>query len=63
MSDFIAPKESNIKDYVGMFACSAGFKEEVICNKFREEGDEYSVIMIKTLADRLAEAFAEQLHV
>lgn len=59
MADFIAPKESHVKDYIGMFAVSAGFKEEEICNKFREDSDEYSVIMIKTLADRLAEAFAE----
>lgn len=49
-------------DYVGMFAVSAGFKEDEICKKFQQDLDDYSVIMIKTLADRLAEAFAEQLH-
>ena len=59
MSDFIAPKESNITDYIGMFAVSAGFKQEEICKKFADDNDDYSVIMIKTLTDRLAEAFAE----
>lgn len=59
MSDFIAPKESGIHDFIGMFAVSAGFRQEEICAKFEKELDDYSVIMIKTLADRLAEAFAE----
>lgn len=62
MSDFIAPKESNITDYIGMFACSAGFNQEEICKKFADDNDDYNVIMIKTLTDRLAEAFAEELH-
>lgn len=42
-----------------MFAVSSGFNQDEICKKFAEEGDDYSVIMIKALADRLAEAFAE----
>lgn len=62
MADFIAPKSSGIKDYIGMFAVSAGFRQEESCARFEAEQDDYSVIMIKTLADRLAEALAEQLH-
>jgi len=63
MSDFIAPKESGVRDYIGMFAVSAGFRQEEACKQFEKDNDDYSVIMIKTLADRLAEAFSEQLHV
>ena len=62
MADFIAPKESGVQDYIGMFAVSAGFKQEDICAKFAEDHDDYSIILLKTLSDRLAEAFAEQLH-
>jgi len=62
MSDFIAPKESGVTDYLGLFAVSAGFKQEEAVKKFEEEDDQYSVIMIKTLSDRFAEAFAEKLH-
>ena len=61
MSDFIAPKDSGIQDYIGGFAASAGFKQEEVCAQY--EGDDYNIIMIKTLTDRLAEAFAEYLHV
>ena len=63
MSDFIAPRESGVQDYIGGFACSAGFKQEELCQKYLEEGDDYNNIMIKTLTDRLAEAFSEYLHV
>ena len=59
MSDFIAPKESARTDYVGMFAVSAGFKQEEIVAHFEKDDDQYSIIMIKTLSDRFAEAFAE----
>jgi len=59
MSDFIAPLESGRTDYVGMFAVSAGFKQDEIIEKFQKEDDQYSIIMIKTLSDRFAEAFAE----
>ena len=62
MSDFIAPKTSGKTDYVGLFACSAGFGQEEICKKFTADGDDYNNMMVKTLTDRLAEAFAEQLH-
>ena len=60
MSDFVAPLESGIHDYVGMFAVSAGFKQEETIKEFGD--DEFSVILLKTLSDRFAEAFAEQLH-
>ena len=63
MADFIAPKETGITDYIGMFAVSTGFRQEEQCAIFETDHDDYSVIMLKTLADRLAEAFAEQLHV
>lgn len=63
MADFIAPKETGIQDYIGMFAVSAGFKQEEACQRFDGGQDDYSVMMIKTLSDRLAEAFAEHLHV
>lgn len=63
MSDFIAPRESGVQDYIGGFACSAGFKQDEICRKFEADGDDYNNIMVKTLTDRFAEAFAEYLHV
>merc|ERR1712059_89291 len=62
ISDFIAPKSSGVTDYIGTFAVSAGFGCESTCKKFEEQLDDYSVIMFKALADRLAEAFAEELH-
>jgi 5-methyltetrahydrofolate--homocysteine methyltransferase len=63
MSDFIAPKESGVQDYIGAFAVSAGFKSDEMCKKFEADGDDYNIMLVKTLTDRLAEAFAEQLHV
>ena len=63
MSDFIAPKSSGKKDYIGAFAVSAGFKQEQVCAEFEKAGDDYNNMMVKTLTDRLAEAFAELLHV
>ncbi len=62
LSDFIAPKSSNLSDYVGSFCVSAGFGSDELCKKFERENDDYSSIMVKALADRLAEAFAEFLH-
>lgn len=59
MSDFIAPVESGRTDYIGMFAVSAGFKQDEIVKEFEKDDDQYSIIMIKTLSDRFAEAFAE----
>jgi 5-methyltetrahydrofolate--homocysteine methyltransferase len=62
LSDFIAPKESGITDYFGFFAVSAGFGVDDLVNSYKQNNDDYSAIMIKLLADRLAEAFAEVLH-
>lgn len=62
MSDFIAPKKNGVTDYVGFFACSAGFNQDEVCKKYVEEGDDYNNMMVKTLTDRLAEALAEKLH-
>ncbi|KAG0238891.1 hypothetical protein BGW42_000052 [Actinomortierella wolfii] len=62
LSDFVAPKESGIADYVSMFAVSAGFGCDELCEDFKAKHDDYSSIMAKSLADRLAEAYAEKLH-
>jgi 5-methyltetrahydrofolate--homocysteine methyltransferase len=62
LADFIASKESGIKDYIGMFAVTAGIGIEKLIEKFEKEHDDYNSIMVKALADRLAEAFAEHLH-
>ncbi|MEZ2295638.1 methionine synthase [Variovorax sp. RCC_210] len=62
LSDFVAPKASGVKDYVGMFAVTAGLGVEKKEKYFIDDLDDYSAIMLKALADRLAEAFAEALH-
>ncbi|MEG0046547.1 MAG: vitamin B12 dependent-methionine synthase activation domain-containing protein, partial [Comamonas sp.] len=62
LSDFVATKESGIKDYAGMFAVTAGIGAEKKDKEFEAALDDYSGIMFKALADRLAEAFAECLH-
>jgi len=62
LSDFIAPKDSGIADYIGMFAVTGGLGAEKIEKRFEAAGDDYSSIMVKALADRLAEAFAEYMH-
>jgi 5-methyltetrahydrofolate--homocysteine methyltransferase len=62
LADYIAPKESGIPDYIGAFAVTAGIGIEKIVEKHEARHDDYSIIMIKALADRLAEAFAEHLH-
>jgi len=62
ISDFIAPETSGVEDYIGAFAVTAGFGCDEVCKKYEEEMDDYNVIMFKALADRLAEAFAEELH-
>jgi 5-methyltetrahydrofolate--homocysteine methyltransferase len=62
LSDFIAPKASGIADYIGMFAVTGGLGAEKIEKRFEDAGDDYSSIMVKALADRLAEAFAEYMH-
>ena len=62
LSDFVAPKDSGKRDYVGAFAVTAGVGEEALAASFDRANDNYSGIMAKALADRLAEAFAEHLH-
>ena len=62
LADFIAPKESGIKDYIGGFAVTAGLGIEEKLREFAESHDDYNDILLKALADRLAEAFAERMH-
>lgn len=62
LADFIAPKASGIKDYIGLFAVTAGLGIEKQAEKFKIAQDDYSGIMLQALADRLAEAFAEYMH-
>lgn len=62
LSDFIAPQETGIEDYIGGFAVTAGIGEDIKAKAFDEAGDDYSKIMVSALADRLAEAFAEHMH-
>ena len=62
LADFVAPKETGVVDYVGGFTVTAGIGEEDVALRFERANDDYSKIMIKALADRLAEAFAEALH-
>lgn len=62
LADFIAPEESEIKDYLGGFAVTAGIGIEKHLERFEKDHDDYSAIMLKVLADRLAEALAEYMH-
>ncbi|TCI91428.1 methionine synthase [Tenacibaculum sp. M341] len=62
LSDFIAPKETSKEDYIGCFCVSTGFGTEALALQYEQENDDYNSIMIKALADRLAEAYAEYLH-
>jgi 5-methyltetrahydrofolate--homocysteine methyltransferase len=62
MSDFVAPAESGVADYIGGFVVTAGIGEEEVAKRFAGKNDDYSSIMAKALADRLAEAFAEFMH-
>jgi 5-methyltetrahydrofolate--homocysteine methyltransferase len=62
LADFIAPESSDRQDYMGMFAVTAGVGIEKMLEKYKAAQDDYSDIMVKALADRLAEAFAECLH-
>ena len=62
LADFIAPKSSGIPDYIGGFAVTAGINLDEQAAKFERNHDDYSVIMLKALADRLAESFAEHMH-
>lgn len=62
LADYIAPKSSGVMDYIGMFAVTGGIGIEKYEKMFQDDGDDYSVIMLKAVADRLAEGFAETLH-
>ena len=62
LADFIAPEDSGKKDYIGGFVVTAGLGAEDLAKEYEQKGDDYSAIMVKALADRLAEAFAEHLH-
>ncbi len=62
LADFIAPKASGVADYIGMFAVTAGIGVDVKEAQFEKDHDDYSAIMLKALADRFAEAFAEAMH-
>jgi 5-methyltetrahydrofolate--homocysteine methyltransferase len=62
LADFVAPRESGLKDYVGGFAVTAGLGCAELAAKYEKDLDDYSAIIVKALADRLAEAYAELLH-
>jgi 5-methyltetrahydrofolate--homocysteine methyltransferase len=62
LADFVAPLETGLHDYVGAFAVTAGIGTDELVREYEDKLDDYSAIMVKALADRLAEAFAEYLH-
>jgi cobalamin-dependent methionine synthase I len=62
MSDFVAPLDSGINDWIGGFAVTAGHGEDELAGRYAKQGDDYNKILSQALADRLAEAFAEKLH-
>ncbi|MBU1663935.1 MAG: methionine synthase, partial [Gammaproteobacteria bacterium] len=62
LADFVAPKESGVKDYIGAFVVTAGINEEAKTKAFEAQHDDYNAILFKSLCDRLAEACAERLH-
>ena len=62
LADFVAPAESGLRDYVGAFAVTAGIGADELAGRFERDHDDYRAIIVKALADRLAEAFAEHLH-
>jgi 5-methyltetrahydrofolate--homocysteine methyltransferase len=62
LADFVAPSDAGVHDYLGAFAVTAGLGADAIAKRYEQAGDDYSAIMTKALADRLAEAFAEYLH-
>jgi 5-methyltetrahydrofolate--homocysteine methyltransferase len=62
LADFVAPRASGVPDYLGAFAVTAGLGADDLAARFQREHDDYRAIMVKALADRLAEAFAEYLH-
>ena len=62
LADFVAPKDSGVADYLGAFAVTSGLGIDARVKEFEAKNDDYSAIMLKAVADRLAEAFAEHLH-
>lgn len=62
LSDFIAPKDSGVQDYMGAFAVTAGINIDLLVEAYEADHDDYNSIMIKAVADRFAEAFAEMMH-
>jgi 5-methyltetrahydrofolate--homocysteine methyltransferase len=62
LGDYVAPRETGLPDHVGGFAVTAGLGSQERVKRFKEELDDYSAILLESLADRLAEAFAERLH-
>jgi 5-methyltetrahydrofolate--homocysteine methyltransferase len=62
LADFVAPATSGVPDYVGGFVVTAGIGEDAVADRFKHANDDYSSILCKALADRLAEAFAERMH-
>ncbi|MBF0532698.1 MAG: methionine synthase [Candidatus Omnitrophica bacterium] len=62
LADFIAPKNTGIKDYLGMFALTAGINAEELKTRFKKDGNDFQALLTETIADRLAEALAEYLH-
>ncbi|MGB5697817.1 MAG: vitamin B12 dependent-methionine synthase activation domain-containing protein, partial [Polyangiales bacterium] len=62
LSDFVAPASTGLQDHIGAFAVTTGIGADELARKFEQDHDDYNAIMVKALADRLAEAFAELLH-
>ena len=62
LADFIAPESTGVADYIGGFAVTTGINADEIAKEYEAQGDDYNSIMVKALADRLAESFAEHLH-
>ena len=62
LADLVAPKDSGVKDYLGCFAVTAGIGIDPLIEAYEAKHDDYNAIMLKALADRLAEAFAELMH-
>lgn len=62
LADFVAPDESNLIDYIGLFAVTTGIQVENLSNEYKKKNDDYKAIMIQALGDRIAEAMAEYMH-
>lgn len=62
LADYVAPKDAGLSDYIGGFVVTTGLGADELAKKYEDQNDDYSAIMVKALADRLAEAFAEKMH-